>query len=457
MKRTFYIYACLLFLLSSCSALLKAPVTTQSSTLGEVTPYTKMLTTLPLPKEKVVVAVYKFKDQTGQYKPSDNVSNWSTAIPQGTTSILLKALEDSQWFTTIERENISDLLNERQIIKSTRQEYASNDPNAVIQQLPPLLFAGVILEGGIVSYDSNIMTGGVGARYFGMGGASQYRQDRVSVYLRAVSTNNGRIIKTVYTSKTILSQSLTGNLFRYVDVDRLLEADVGVTKNEPVHLAVKEAIEKSVYALIIEGFKDGLWEAGDTEQDKFKDVLDTYDEESRLNQDFRVDNRLLEPKRGSFAFSTLATLNKIRGDYTQAETKLGPKAELKYFFNPSVGLGLTGSVFSIENKGFVKRKFASFDLNLEYLLMSRDNISPFIYVGAGFASPTNNFMDQTHIKLNTGVGMEYLPTPSLGIRAFGAYDFGMDDNWDLLRSGKQNDHLFSFGVGLSFYFGKKHY
>ena len=64
----------------------------------------------PLPKEKIVVGVYKFRDQTGQYKAIENGASWSTAIPQGTTTILIKALEDSKWFQAIERENIGNLL-----------------------------------------------------------------------------------------------------------------------------------------------------------------------------------------------------------------------------------------------------------------------------------------------------------------------------------------------------------
>lgn len=448
-----YILASCLLLFSSCSAFLKAPVTIQNSTLGEVTPYTKMLTQLPPPTDKIVVAVYKFKDQTGQYKPSENIASWSTAIPQGTTSILLKALEDSEWFTTIERENISDLLNERQIIKSTRQEYAASQSNAAVQQLPPLLFAGVILEGGIVSYDSNIMTGGVGARYFGIGGSAQYRQDRVSVYLRAVSTNNGRILKTVYTSKTILSQALTGNIFRFVDADRLFEGDIGVTKNEPVHLAVKEAIEKSVYALILEGIKDEIWTA--TEESSLTEVMDRYDEENRINENFRIDNRLVEQKRGNIGISIAATTNTIKGDYTGGQSKVGPKVGLNFRLNQNFNLVSSLSLFNLANKNRFKKTFTALDINTEYIPMPKDNVSPFLFAGAGLMTNTSNFSNPLHLKINAGGGIEYLPRPRLGIRLSGAYHFGLDDKWDQLESGKRNDHMVSFGLGVNFYFGKK--
>jgi len=194
-------------LLPGCGAYFNQPIAIEQARIGEDTQSTKALRDFPLPIEPVVVGVYKFRDQTGQYKPTEAGSTFSTAVTQGATTILIKALEDSKWFVPIERENLSNLLNERNIIRSTRKEYRKNkSPNE--PQLPPLLYAGIILEGGIVSYDSNIITGGLGARYFGVGGATQYRQDRITVYLRAVSTSNGKILKTVYVSKTILSQAL---------------------------------------------------------------------------------------------------------------------------------------------------------------------------------------------------------------------------------------------------------
>ena len=47
-------------------------------------------------------------------------------------------------------------------------------------------------------------------------------------------------------------------MFRYVDVKKLLEVEVGMTQNEPKQLAVKEEIEKSV---------SSSDEEGDTAQD----------------------------------------------------------------------------------------------------------------------------------------------------------------------------------------------
>src|SRR3546814_12995748 len=84
------------------------------------------------------------------------------------------------------------------------------------QALPPLLFAGILLEGGIIGYDSNTKSGGLGARFLGIGGSTQYREDTVTVYLRAVSVKTGEVLSTISVRKSIESIGLDANTFRYV-------------------------------------------------------------------------------------------------------------------------------------------------------------------------------------------------------------------------------------------------
>ena len=172
MKHLYRIAAgvCLIFT-TSCGTYFNQPIDFTEARIGETSRVTERLRALPPPQEPVVVGVYNFRDLTGQYKASETGSTFSTAVTQGATSILIEALEESGWFTAIERENIGNLLNERNIIRSTRQEYQGNAQNQ--PQVPPLLYAGVLLEGGVVSYDTNIITGGMGARYFGVGGSTQ--------------------------------------------------------------------------------------------------------------------------------------------------------------------------------------------------------------------------------------------------------------------------------------------
>lgn len=224
-----------------------------------------LLSEIPAPSRPIAVAVYGFTDQTGQFKPSEVGQTLSRAVTQGGGSILVKALQDAgdrQWFTIVERESLKNLLNERQIIREMRERYLG-EQGVNPQALPALLFAGVLLEGGIVGYDTNTVTGGAGAAFLGIGGRTEYRQDTVTVYLRAVSVRTGEVLTTVTASKTIASQSLGANAFRYVAFKELLQADAGYTTNEPDQMALQQAIEKAVYALVMEGVDLELWQFAD--------------------------------------------------------------------------------------------------------------------------------------------------------------------------------------------------
>jgi curli production assembly/transport component CsgG len=224
-----------------------------------------LLQQLPAPQRQVAIAVYGFTDQTGQFKPSDVGQTLSRAVTQGASSMLVKSLQDAgnrSWFTVVERERLDNLLRERQIIGEMRKRYLGEqdvDPNA----LPALLFAGVLLEGGIVGYDTNTVTGGAGAAFLGIGARTEYRQDTVTVYLRAVSVRTGEVLANVTASKTIASQALGASAFKFVAFRELLEAEAGITSNEPDQVALQQAIEKAVYGLVLEGVELDLWRFDD--------------------------------------------------------------------------------------------------------------------------------------------------------------------------------------------------
>ncbi len=228
----------------------------------------RQLMELSPPARPIAIAVYNFADQTGQFRSSENgQQTLSRAVTQGGASILVRALQDAgnrRWFTIVEREQLRNLLNERQIIREMRERYLG-ETNVNPQALPAMLFAGVLLEGGIISYDTNTVTGGAGAAFLGIGARAQYRQDTVTVYLRAISVRTGEVLTTVTASKTIASTSLGGSAFRFVGFRELLEAEAGFSVNEPEHIALQQAIEKAVYALIMEGAELDLWDFADTE------------------------------------------------------------------------------------------------------------------------------------------------------------------------------------------------
>ncbi len=448
--RNILIGAIYALVLSSCGSYFNQPYQVEKARIGEATEVGKRLRELPEPVEPVVVGVYKFRDQTGQYKPSENGSTFSTAVTQGATTILVKALEDSQWFVPIERENLSNLLNERNIIRSTRQEYRkTSNPNE--PQLPPLLYAGILLEGGIVSYDSNIITGGVGARYFGVGGSTQYRQDRITIYLRAVSTSSGKILKTVYVSKTILSQAIDANFFRYVKFKRLLEAETGFTKNEPVQLAVTEAIEKAVESLIIEGLEDKLWTAK-TEPQEVQAIIENYNLEEQEADATQLYNRYLIERRGKDVIELAAGGAIIDGDYPSPQIEHNFRAGYKHYINPFFNIGASFNKFVLANKDVLNEGFLSFDVNAEYNVLPYDKLTPFAFAGGG-VNFANGLEDATP-KLQYGAGMEYLVSDGIGIKLFGEYNMTFSDELDGVANGKRDDFYWRVGAGVNIYLTK---
>jgi curli production assembly/transport component CsgG len=221
--------------------------------------------TLPAPATgPIVVAVYGFADKTGQRKPSERLANISFAVTQGAEAWVINALQQvggGQWFKVVERVGLDNLIKERQIIRQTRD--AAGDET----QLRPMMFAGVIVEGGIIGYDSNTLTGGAGARYLGIGPSTQYRQDVVTVNMRMVSVQTGEVLLSVSTTKTIISVGNSLTFFRFYDMGtRSLEAEIGHTINEPVNYAVRVAIEQAVVELVKEGEQRRLWRFAEQQQ-----------------------------------------------------------------------------------------------------------------------------------------------------------------------------------------------
>ena len=216
---------------------------------------------LPPPTGKpITVAVYTFADKTGQRRPAANYANLSSAVTQGSEAFLIKALQDvgkGRWFEVVERVGIDSLTKERQLIRQMREAYEGTNA----KPLGPMSFAGIILEGGITGYDSSTKSGGSAYRMLGIGPQTQYSEDIVTVSLRAVSVNSGKVLAAVNVQKTIYSASDSLAVLKFVkDGTQAFELESGLTINEPGTLAVKAAIESAVVELIKEGSKKGIWD-----------------------------------------------------------------------------------------------------------------------------------------------------------------------------------------------------
>jgi curli production assembly/transport component CsgG len=240
--------------------------------LTPATHLTRDLTRLPAPKGKVVVAVYGFRDQTGQYKPAPD-SSFSTAVTQGAASILIKALLDSGWFIPVERENLQNLLTERKVVRALEAPDKAGAPPVPL--VPQLLPASIIIEGGITAYESNVRTGGLGANYLGVGLSTLYRVDQVTVGLRTVDIRTGKVLNSISTTKAIYSYEVRPTVFKFVNFKDLVQFEAGMTRNEPAQLCVREAIEAAVMHLVAQGIQDGQWFLKD-EQDRTSSLIRDY-------------------------------------------------------------------------------------------------------------------------------------------------------------------------------------
>ena len=262
----------------------------------------KELETITQPEgAPIIIAVYDFGDMSGQKKPGGNYASMSSAVTQGSYQILIKALQDAgqgKWFRVVERHSLASLLQERKLIRTTRQISDGEQAEA----LPALLFAGAYVTGGIVGYDSDVMSGGAGARVLGLQAHKEYRQDILSIMLRLINVQTGEVIISTTIEKTIYSTSTGADVFKYFDADTMLvEIEVGYSRNEPITFAVRKAIEAGVVSLIKQGAELELWKFGLTAEEmsleaeqKMTQELDKKSEAKELDKLKKLNDELLK-------------------------------------------------------------------------------------------------------------------------------------------------------------------
>jgi|TARA_B100001094_G_scaffold331279_1_gene399052 curli production assembly/transport component CsgG len=254
-------------LASSCSL---SPVDTNLQK-GKILPsilqiQSEELLNVSQPKIPIVVAVYpnSFTDQTGQRKSNSEFALFSTALTQAPSHLLIRSLKhtaNGKFFRVAERVGLDNLTKERQLIRSAREQNEAKDGPKPIM---PLLFAGVLMEGAVIGYDTNIKSGGIGARYLGIGTSKQYRIDNITVALRMISIATGEVLIDVLVSKQIYSYGQSQDVFKFIEVGtELVEIEMGDAENEPATLALQKAIEQAVLEIVKIGYDKGFWEIKD--------------------------------------------------------------------------------------------------------------------------------------------------------------------------------------------------
>ena len=262
---------------------------------------TRDLLKLPLPKAKVTVAVYGLRDQTGQYRPSPD-SSYSTSLTQGSASMLVKALKDSGWYIPVEREGLQNLLTERKVVRAIESPTEKGKPSI---DLPPLLPASLIVEGGLIAYETNVRTGGKGANYLGIGANSNYRVDQITVSLRLVDTRTGQILGVVTVTKTIYSYQFSASIYKFTSYQSLLQGETGFTTNEPVQMGVRQALEAAVIQLTLQGVRDRFFALQD-DQSIYLPLVQKY-----LRADQANSNEPDETADAVIGFSALPSVSHV--------------------------------------------------------------------------------------------------------------------------------------------------
>jgi curli production assembly/transport component CsgG len=254
-------------LLSSCSTLDQFEDTYEQRYSKDIVSIqdlqSKELKNAPIPQVSPVVAVYPtaFTDQTGQRKSNSEFALFSSAITQQPNALLIRALKhagNGQFFRVVERVGLDNLTKERQLIRSAREQFADEEEKK--KKLAPLLFAGILIEGAVISYEANLESGGVGARYLGIGNSVQYREDNITVSLRMVSVATGEVLLEVLSQKTIFSYGKSEDVFRFIEAGtELVEIELGNARNESSTISLMKAIEGGVLEIIKLGYEKKYW------------------------------------------------------------------------------------------------------------------------------------------------------------------------------------------------------
>ena len=257
----------LALLLSSCSTLDQIEDTYEQRFSKDVAKIqdiqSQELKNVPIPQVSPVVAVYpmSFTDQTGQRKSNSEFALFSTAITQQPNALLIRALKhagDGKFFRVVERVGLDNLTKERQLIRSAREQSTNEEEKK--KALRPLLFAGILIEGAVLSYEANLESGGSGARYLGVGASVQYREDNITISMRMVSVATGEVLLEVLSQKTIFSYGRSEDVFRFVEANtELVEVEFGNARNESSTIALMKAIEGGVLEIIETGYEKGFW------------------------------------------------------------------------------------------------------------------------------------------------------------------------------------------------------
>lgn len=415
-------------------------------------------TKLPAVTQKIVAAIYPFRMSTGQSSQPINNASQNTAVTF-CTEILFKELRTSGWFTPVEYNNTGDLLNgqrDKQSVLTTAENI-----NLSTSQKPT-----IIVEAGLFSHDETTGFDEAGVTHFPNSNSNRYRQDRTTIFLRVLSAQSGKILKTIYVTKAVLSQLVGGNTYRYVFIGRSSVPINGTTSVSPDQLVITEAIKQAVRGLIIEGVRDGLWMTNTTSTVQIQNVISAYEaERTELNQ-FEEPNTPSRKTRSAFLsfdppFITLCLyggLMRYHGDYVNWDTKGAYGLSVETYATPYIGLHLNASTGVLSSQKAFSTHLTSISVNLMVRVLPYWRLTPIVYGGLGMVSRTTenpiDLQGSKYLQYQGGLGLQYSLTNTVGFRTMLTYNQPMTDMLDGKQIGNHNDFYVQTTFGLLVNFGR---
>ena len=438
------------------TTLLWQPLQAQVVRPVEQTPASANSTQLLSSNQKIMAAVYPFRMSTDQ--PLQSIKNTlQTTAAANYTTILFEALRTSGWFVPIEHGNMGNLLNgqpDKPLVPSTAVESAS---------LPASQRPTIILEAGLFSHDANTLSDEAASTYFANGVSNRYRQDRATVFIRALSAQSGKVLKTIYWTRTVLSQPVDATKYRYVLVNNRKAIHTGTTSVSPDHLAIVEAIKQAISGLIIEGVRDGLWVASNLSAAQTQSVISAYETEKmdvdEIEKSTAQSRRVRSQVNPSFvSLGIYGGLMRYHGDYVNWDTKGAYGLSLEAYFTPHIGIQLNAATGTLASRNAFSTNLTSLETNLIIRLLPYWRLTPLVYGGVGMVSRTGKnpvaFEGNRYIQYQGGIGLQYSLNNVIGFRAMLAYNQPGTDMLDGKRTGSHNDFYVRTTVGLIIHFGQ---
>lgn len=207
------------------------------------------------------VAVTSFEDLTGARVDG----GYSTAVAASGHLLLefiLKNYRDEGHLAIYSRRLLSELINERRLAQQANTSYATEAVNSLskatqalmgnakikpLHDLPDLGPVDFLITGAVIGYDKNTRDSGAAAGMVGISNRYQQSEDSVSVLVELINVKTGAMSGIGIASELISSKLFNAGVFKYLEVDKILELEGGGSLNEPktyaLYLALTQAVE----------------------------------------------------------------------------------------------------------------------------------------------------------------------------------------------------------------------